>query len=844
MPKEAKARILINDLLRRSGWRFFDDEVGPANIALETHVKLKKKTLDAFGDDFEKTASGYVDYLLLDERGFPIAVLEAKSEKFDPLVGKEQARKYAHSQNARFVILSNGNLHYFWDLEQGNPVLITEFPTPDSLGHFHAFKPNPDALVGEKIETDYVAATQNPNYRNDPRWDDPAQQDAFIEDTGLKFLRPYQLRAIWALQAAVRKGRTRFLFEMATGTGKTLTAAAVIKLFMRTGNAQRVLFLVDRLELETQAWKAFVRLLKNDFRTVIYKENRDNWRNAEIVVSTVQSLQFNNKYRRLFSPTDFDLLISDEAHRSIGGNSRAVFEYFIGYKLGLTATPKDYLKRIDPARISERDPRDWERRQLLDTYKTFGCESSEPTFRYSLIDGVKEKWLLNPVVVDARTEITTELLAEEGYSVMQENEDGELVEQTFFGKDFEKKFFSDETNGVFCETFLKSALRDPLSGEIGKSIVFCVRKDHATRITQALNILAHSMFPGKYNSDFAIQVTSPPEVQDAQQMAISFANNNLNGHTRFLEGYLSSKTRVCVTVGMMTTGYDCEDLLNIVLLRPIFSPTDFIQIKGRGTRKYTFRYVEKESGQAQEHAKPKEKFKLFDFFAVCEYFEEKFNYDEVIELPPLRPSGPPPPPPPPPPPGPDNFTNVDPDPLKSQVEYAVPVYGMKIDRKFFEKFEDKVKATPEVRDRYERGDIKGAEEIVIAALFNKPEDFFNLDKLRKAIQIDRRITLREILAKAFGEIDRFQTKDELLEEELAKFVSIHKPDAAHMPVIRQFFKAYLTDGGVRTIVDSREFGRLADNPKVSLADVRALDQWREVIPEYVKDYVSLNAFAA
>ena len=687
-----------------------------------------------------------------------------------------------------------------------------------------------------------MRSTQNPNYRNDPRWNNPGQRDGFIKDTELKFLRPYQLRAVAALQDAVRKGRTRFLFEMATGTGKTLTAAAVIKLFMRTGNAQRVLFLVDRLELETQAWKAFVRLLKNDFRTVIYKENRDDWRKAEIVVSTVQSLQFNNKYRRLFSPTDFDLLISDEAHRSIGGNSRAVFEYFIGYKLGLTATPKDYLKRIDPARISERDPRDWERRQLLDTYKTFGCESSEPTFRYSLIDGVREGYLINPVVVDARTEITTELLAEEGYSVMQENEDGELVEQTFFGKDFEKKFFSDETNGVFCETFLKNAFRDPLSGEIGKTIVFCVRQDHATRIAKALNELADVRFPGKYNSDFAAQVTS--NVDDAQQMAVSFANNNLGGHTRFLEGYISSKARVCCTVGMMTTGYDCEDLLNIVLLRPIFSPTDFIQIKGRGTRKYIFRYVEKEGGQAQEHRKEKEKFKLFDFFAVCEYFEEKFNYDEVIELPPLRPPVPPPPPPPPPPPGPDTFTNVDPDPLKSQVEYAVPVYGMKIDRKFFEKFEDKVKATPEVRDRYERGDIKGAEEIVVAALFNKPEDFFNLDKLRKAIQTDRRITLREILAKAFGEIDRFQTKDELLEDELAKFVSIHQPDAAHMPVIRQFFKAYLTDGGVRTIVDSREFGRLADNPKVSLADVRALDHWREVIPEYVKDYVSLNAFAA
>ena len=218
MQKEAKARILINDLLIRSGWRFFDDETGPANISLEAHVKIKKKTLEELGDDFERTANGYVDYLLLDDRGFPIAVLEAKSEQFDPLVGKEQARKYAHSQNVRFVMLSNGNLHYFWDLEQGNPVLITEFPTPVSLSHFHDFKPNPDSLVQETIETDYVAVTQNPNYVNDPRWNDPAQRDAFIKDAELKFLRPYQIRAIAALQDAVRNDGTRFLFEIAMST--------------------------------------------------------------------------------------------------------------------------------------------------------------------------------------------------------------------------------------------------------------------------------------------------------------------------------------------------------------------------------------------------------------------------------------------------------------------------------------------------------------------------------------------------------------------------------------------------------------------------------------------------
>ena len=118
------------------------------------------------------------------------------------------------------------------------------------------------------------------------------------------------------------------------------------------------------------------------------------------------------------------MIISDEAHRSIGGNSRAVFEYFVGYKLGLTATPKNYLKGIDPAKLGDRDPRAWERRQLFDTYKTFGCETGEPTFRYSLLDGVKDGYLINPIVADARTEITTQLLSDEGYSMLIDTEEG------------------------------------------------------------------------------------------------------------------------------------------------------------------------------------------------------------------------------------------------------------------------------------------------------------------------------------------------------------------------------------------------------------------------------------
>src|SRR2546421_4617303 len=628
MQKEAKARIKINNLLQEAGWRFFDDAQGKANIVLENNVKITHKDIDAFGNDFEQTKNGYIDFLLLDEKGFPLVVLEAKSEEKSPLDGKEQARRYAKAQNVRFIILSNGNLHYFWDLERGNPTIITSLPTLESIKTFHAYKPDPTRLTAETVREDYIVLTEYPTYHSDPRWIDETHREAFLKEHSLKFLRPYQLQAISALQESARQKNDRYLFEMATGTGKTLIAAAVIKLFLKTGNAKRVLFLVDRLELEDQAWKNFVRYLKNDFTCVIYKEKRDEWRKAEIVVSTVQSLSFNNKYQNLFSPTDFDLVVSDEAHRSIGGNSRAVFEYFIGYKLGLTATPKDYLKKIDKQSVSEKDPRAWERRQLLDTYKTFGCESGNPTFRYSLLDGVRDGYLVNPIVADARTEITTELLSEKGYAVVVEDEEGIEEQQTFFSRDFERKLFSDRTNLMYCQTFVENALQDPLTGEIGKSIVYCVSQNHASKITHILNEFADRLYPGKYHSDFAVQVTS--NIADAQQFPINFANNNLNGHTSFVDGYKSSKTRVCVTVGMLTTGYDCEDILNLCLMRPIFSPTDFIQIKGRGTRKYTFSYKSREAGQIDAQ---KATFKLFDFFANCEYFEEKFNYDEVLQLP-------------------------------------------------------------------------------------------------------------------------------------------------------------------------------------------------------------------
>ena len=840
--KEAAARIKINKLLESAGWRFFATSDGPANIQLEPSVTIKTQDLDALGEDFQRAGKGFIDFLLLNEKGFPFIVLEAKSEDKNPLVGKEQARKYAKSQNCRFVILSNGNLHYFWDLERGNPYIITAFPSPASVSGYQKSHPDPNLLIEEVIRDDYVVLTQRPGYASEAAWKNESERPRFIELNSLRFLRPYQKNAITAIQQAVRRGNDRFLLEMATGTGKTLTSAAIIKLFLRTGNARRVLFLVDRLELETQAWKAFDKVLKNDYRCVIYKENRDDWRHAEIVVTTVQSLLFNNKYQRLFSPTDFDLVISDEAHRSIGGNSRAVFDYFIGYKLGLTATPRDYLKKFDKG--TAKDPREFERRLLLDTYRTFGCDEGVPTFRYSLLDGVKDGFLINPTVVDARSDITTELLSEAGFVAKFTDENGDDQEEVYQQREFEKRFFSTATNQLFCKTFVEHALRDPISNEIGKSIVFAVSQNHAAKLTQIFNEMADRIFPGKYNSDFAVQVTS--QVDGAQQHTINFTNNNLLGSANFIATYKTSKARVCVTVGMMTTGYDCPDILNLGLFRPIFSPTDFIQIKGHGTRRHDFReQLFDESLKDAVKNPQKAAFKLFDFFANCEFFEEEFDYDQTLKLP--KPKAP-------------GVTGGGEGPVKTGATYehtgddllstlkeeTIGYEGMRIDREFYAKFEHVIRENDFIVASVESGQWDRVIDYVNKEVFDKPSEYYSLDKLRKAAGVDRRLTLREILEKIFGLIPRFKSKDELLEEEFSKFVADYKPEEVEsIPALKTFFKAYATSDAIRHIIESGQLTDLATNPVFSTKDLKAVPlKYRTLIPEYIKDYVSLNQFAA
>jgi len=836
---EAKARIKINKLLEDAGWRFFDSDKGKANISLEHRTKKIKLDNESLGADLENAPDGFIDYLLLNDSNRPIALVEAKRERIDPLNAKEQARLYARKQHIRHIFLSNGNIHYYWDLEYGEPTIISKFLSLKQLGIAIQWAPKPDKILEQVVDADYIAISQDPQWRNYTS----EQKEEAKKNKGIRELRDYQIKAAKKLMQEYADGKMKFLFEMATGTGKTLLSAALIKMFIRSGNADRVLFLVDRIELENQAFKNFKNYLESDgIISVVYKRNKSDWQSAKLVITTIQSLSYGNRFQTEFSPTDFQLIISDEAHRTIGGgNNRIIFDYFIGTKIGLTATPKDYLKGIN---AGSADPREMERRWLLDTYKTFGCENGVPTYRFSLEDAVKHKppYLCLPKLIDVRTDITTELLSKQGWTTNFQTEDGDEEEDTYYKRDFMRKFFSHETNNAFVSSFFDNAKRDPMSGEIGKTIFFCVSRLHCTLITKSLNAEATLRFPKQYGkgSFFAVQITS--DIIGSQERTTNFANNNLNGHTQFsdpLVDYESSKTRVCVTVGMMTTGYDCPDLLNVVLARPIFSPTDYIQIKGRGTRLFTFEYA------ASSRVKPEKKdnFLLFDFFSNHKYFEDEFDYSTKIELPLKGGSD-----------SPDTTTTRKPklnytgaDKVKSVAEEEFgPGKIMKVDKETFSKrFEEvtkeEIEKREELKQAIEHDDWNSISSYVKANIFDKPIEYWNLDNLLDAYEIDRRVPLSDILRQIFIPGFKIKTRRELADDYFQQFLSETKLDGSKYYSARTLFESYLLFEDVRDQMNKKSPD--PNDPRLGLYHLKILG--KDDIPKilnYIKDNVPLNKF--
>lgn len=676
---EAFSRILIDKALEFSGWNLLDSH--------QVRFELN-------------TQSGRADYLLTGQRG-PLCVLEAKREDVDPYDAKEQARGYAENVKAPFIILSNGREHWFWNYtrKDQDAYRIERLPSREDLERLRLKNLQPPRPLASEV----VTAAYLRQFRPDLT------------------VRRYQIEALDTVARQFDEQRLRkFLLEMATGTGKTLLCAALIRRFLTTRNAERVLFIVDRIELAKQTLEDFSVVLA-EFKPVLYKTARrrpGELLGSSVVVATLQSLMVDRRYREEFTPFHFDLVVNDEAHRSIYGDAREVVQFFQATRVGLTATPRAYLRNVNVEELQKEDPKALELRLLRDTYNYFGCKPGFPTYRYDIIDAVKDPegpFLCLPKIIDIRSDITTKSLDESGWAVVINEQ-----EENFKIQDLEKKIFTPARNRVMCETFLKEAQPDP-TGKLGKSIVFAVNQKHATELTKVFNDLQ----PG-----LAVTITS--RVQNASSIAKEFRDGK-------------RPERIAVSVDMLSTGYNCRDVLNIGLMRPIFSPTEYIQIKGRGTRLFTFKIGNTEY--------EKKHFFMLDFCAVAEYFEEKYDYTVPLPLP--REKKEPQPPiayPPPteggatmhdepigttePPPTPSRLipTWEGVDTLVSREITVVGPDGEKVDvmtfRGGYERdIREFVASTPELQLAVDAEDDDAVETIVNEQFYHRPSMYYSPDKL-------------------------------------------------------------------------------------------------------------------
>ncbi|HEY9174090.1 MAG TPA: DEAD/DEAH box helicase family protein [Verrucomicrobiae bacterium] len=340
MPSEADARMVVDRLLREALWDIEDK----SRVSTE-----------------EAAADGRADYLLKNQRTQPLAVVETKRFSVDPYSAKRQAKDYAVSLGAPFVILSNGREHYFWEYDTGDARPIVGMPSRANLRQHRA----------GSLQTTLNALPL------------PTRSRFKSEDVDA---RPYQLRCLQAADEVLLAGRRRMLFEMATGTGKTLTIAMLIKRWFQAAACSRVLFLADRIELAKQAKETFDDYLRDYPSTLLFGGKRSL--EGQIVVGTLDTIAgqlgpggFGHAY--------FDLVVTDECHRSIYNTHRATLGHFDAIHIGLTATPNPGELHW----ISEH-----ERQLVRSTYMLFDCwdsvaQQGRPTFVYTIQDGIKEGFL-------------------------------------------------------------------------------------------------------------------------------------------------------------------------------------------------------------------------------------------------------------------------------------------------------------------------------------------------------------------------------------------------------------------------------------------------------------------
>lgn len=538
--EEAAARDLFIDvLLREAGWSLDQDR----DREYEVHGMP-----NAGG-------RGYVDYVLWGADGLPLAVVEAKRTAKSPDVGQQQAKLYADCLEREFgrrpvIFYTNGYVHRIWDDAGGYPPReVQGFYTRDELELLIQRRHTRLPLSSQPVNTDIAG-------------------------------RPYQARAIKAVADAFDRKQREALLVMATGSGKTRTTIALVDLLQKANWVKRVLFLADRQALVNQAANAFKAHLPGSTTVNLLTEKVTDGRVYVSTYPTMMNLinEVDDDLRR-FGPGYFDLIVIDEAHRSVYAKYGAIFDYFDAMLIGLTATPKDEVDH--------------------NTYRLFHLEDGVPTDNYSLEEAVNEGHLVPPRGVSfeggfLRTGIRYADLTEEEkdqWDTLDWGEDGPPDEVG--AEEINRFLFNEDTLDKVLETLMVRGYKVAGGDRLGKTIIFAKNQKHAEFIAKRFN-LAYPELAGH----FARAITHGTPY--AQNLIDDFSIADKAPH-------------IAISVDMLDTGIDVPEVVNLVFFKMVRSKSKFWQMIGRGTRLCPDLF-----GPGED----KKDFLVFDFCGNLEYFSQ------------------------------------------------------------------------------------------------------------------------------------------------------------------------------------------------------------------------------
>ena len=511
------------------------------------------------------TGTGYVDYVLWGKDNLPLAVVEAKRASVDTIVGSQQAKLYAdclqNQYGQRPLIFTTNGFEFFY--------------TNDYVGY------SKRAVAGiftqEELQLEIDRRKQRIPLENIEINDDITN-------------RPYQKEAVTAVCDAISKKHRKMLIVQATGSGKTRVSISIVDVLRKHNYVKNILFLADRTALVKQAKNNYSNLLP-DLSCCNLLDSKDDPESSRMIFSTYPTMmnaidEKKNKFgERLFSPAHFDLIICDEVHRSIYRKYQEIFEYFDGFLLGMTATPKNEIDK--------------------NTYGVFDLERGVPTFAYELEKAVEEGYLVNYATLEYKTKIMedgihyNDLSEEEKEEYENTFDDDELVEEDISSSAINTWLFNKDTIDKVLKELMEKGLKIEGGDKLGKTIIFAKNRLHAEAIVERFNVL----FP-ECGGDFIKQI----------DYSIKYADSLIDEFST-----KEKMPQIAVSVDMLDTGIDIPEILNLVFFKKVRSYAKFWQMIGRGTR-----LCPDLLGIGMD----KERFLIFDFCNNFEYFRVNKNGSE------------------------------------------------------------------------------------------------------------------------------------------------------------------------------------------------------------------------